>query len=95
MALDIQKSSEENKRIIEEVHNIVHKDERTLQDLINRSKKLEKETHEAFTKPRLKIIRKQRKIEICIKIAIIVIFIISIIVIVHFTSIQFYNCLPS
>ena len=97
MALEIQ-SIEENKKIIEEAQNIVHKDERTIEDLINRSEKLEKETHEAFTKPRSKIQRKQRKtlkIEIFIKIAIIVIFIIPIIVIVHFTSIQFYNCLPS
>ena len=96
MALEIQ-SIEENRRVINEAQNIVHKDNRTIQDLINRSEKLEKETHEAFIKPRSKIQRKQRnttKIEIFVKIAIIVIFIIPIIIIVHFTSIQFYNCLP-
>ena len=97
MALEIQ-SIEENKRIIEEAQNIVHKDERTIEDLINRSEKLEKETHEAFIKPRSNIQKKQKKttkIEIFIKTAIIVIFIIPIIVIVHFTSIQFSNCLLS
>ena len=88
------------KKIIEEAQNIVHKHDRTIEDLVNRSEKLEKETQEAFKeafiKPRSKIQRKQRnttKIEIFIKIAIIVIFIIPIIIIVHFTSIQFYNCL--
>ena len=99
MTLEIQ-SIEENKWIIEEAQNIVHKDERTIEDLTNRSEKLEKETHEAFIKfkPRSKIQKKQKKttkIEIFIKTAIIVIFIIPIIVIVHFTSIQFSKCLLS
>ena len=50
MALEIQNISEENKRIIEEVQNIVQKDEQTLQDLITCGEKLEEEVHKAFIK---------------------------------------------
>ena len=50
MALEIQNSSEENKRIIEEVQNIVQRDEITAQNLITRSVSLERKVNEAFIK---------------------------------------------
>ena len=50
MALEIQNISEENKRIIEEVQNIVQKDEITAQNLITRSVSLERKVNEAFIK---------------------------------------------
>ena len=50
MALEIQNSSEENKRIIEEVQNIVQKNEITAQNLMTRSVSLEQKANEAFIK---------------------------------------------
>ena len=50
MALEIQNSSEENKRIIEEVQNIVQRDEITAQNFITRSVSLERKVNEAFIK---------------------------------------------
>ena len=50
MALEIQNSSEENNRIIEEVQNIVQRDEITAQNLITRSVSLERKVNEAFIK---------------------------------------------
>ena len=50
MALEIQNSSEENNRIIEEVQNIVQRDEITAQNLTTRSVSLERKVNEAFIK---------------------------------------------
>ena len=50
MALEIQNSSEENNRIIEDVQNIVQRDEITAQNLITRSVSLERKVNEAFIK---------------------------------------------
>mgnify|MGYP001427078977 CR=1 FL=1 len=50
MASEIQNSSEENNRIIEEVQNIVQRDEITAQNLTTRSVSLERKVNEAFIK---------------------------------------------
>ena len=46
----IQNISEENKRIIGEVQNIVQRDEITAQNLMTRSVSLERQVNEAFIK---------------------------------------------
>ena len=97
MALEIQNSSEENKRIIEEVQNIAQTDKITAQDLITRSVSLEQKVHEAFVKkPRSNIQEEQaNKVNktackcslcICIKITVIAIIMTIIIVIVYLTN---------
>ena len=64
MELEIQNCSEENKRIIEEVQNIVQTDKITAQDLITPSVSLEQKVHEAFVKkPRSNIQEEQANIQ--------------------------------
>ena len=41
MALEIQNISEESERMLEEIQNIVHKDELTIQELLRRGEDLE------------------------------------------------------
>ena len=111
MALEIQNSSEENKKIIEEVQNNVEKDKQILQDLITCGEKLDEEAHKAFNKkPRSNIQEEQANIieevqnivqkdkmnkTVCIWITIIAIIMTIVIVIVYFTTSLSSNILDS
>ena len=102
MALEIQNSSEENKRIIEKVQNTVHKDKQIFQDLVIRGEKLDQEVHEAFikVKPISNIQEEEtnklnKTVCICIWITIIAIIMTIIIVIVYLTTSLSSNTLHS
>ena len=101
MALEIQNSSEENKKIIKDMQNIVQKDKQTLRNLLTRGNELDEKVHEAFIKKPISNLQEgqtnklKKTVYICIWITIIAIVITAITIVVYFTTSLSSNTLDS